>query len=609
MRSSRLLLTIALDFRSTMSLQSQIRQGIIEAILGGALPPDRRIPSSRALARQLSIARNTVVLAYQQLVVEGYLLARPRSGLLVNGELLKNRRRLEHVGGPVNALAASEWRKRFRSTLEDKRVYRYPPGWQKYPYPFIEGRFDRSLFPIAEWREATRLALGVREVQHWATDTGEADDLLLIEQIRTKVLPRRGIAARPDEILITLGTQHALHLVSELFADRGVIVAMEDPGNIGLHDLLTRRGVPLVLQPVDEDGLVVDERLDKANLIYVTPSHQRPTGATLSTERRIALLNKAVENDTIVIEDDFDCETNYQDDDYPALKGMSGGERVIYVASLSRSLAPGLRLGFLVAPADVVAEARRLRSLTSRAPPLNNQRTAALFLSLGHYDTTMLRLGRIFRDRLLALRDALNHYLPQSIVVPAARSGTSYWIRGPESLDAEDLARAAEAHGVLIEPVAHYHQAGNGPRNAFRMSVTAIPAERIRDGVATLTSLMVGMRAPEIPHVDPHAHGWLKGDELRRAMQGATLLYKTVYSEPCTIELRPDGRMEGRAGYAGEDLDQGRWWVEGEFWCRQWDSWAYAEISKFRVRLESGKVRWFNENGRLIDSAVFVENA
>lgn len=592
------------------TLQRRIREKLLDGIASGIYPAGRRLPSSRKLAKQLGVARNTVVLVYQQLVAEGHLIARERSGIYVNEEVARRRLHEARVGGPAAPQSVTAWAHRFRGRVHEPDAWRYPPDWQKYPFPFIEGRFDRSLFPVSEWREATRIALGLKEIEQWSTDMGEVDDPLLIEQIRTKVLPRRGITARADEILITLGTQQALDLVTELFVDRTTQVAIEEPGNPAMQALLAVRNAPVSHQPVDEDGILVDDRLDKCRLVYVTPSHQRPTAATLSVGRRRALLERAAAQDFVILEDDFECETNYLDDAFPALRGMPGGERVIYVGSLSRVLSPGLRLGFLVAAPEVVNEARRLRGLTTRHPPLNNQRTAALFLSLGHYDTTVLRLGRIFRERLIALRDALNHYRPHSIAIPPVRGGTTYWVRGPEGLDARDLARQAEARGVLVEPVGHYYAAGNGPKNVFRMGITGIPIERIRDGVAVLTDVIRTMTGGDIPHLDVRKRRWMKGPELRRKLAGATLLYKTVYGDPCTIELHEDGAMIGRAGYANEDRDSGRWWIEDDLWCRQWQAWAYGEISRLYTRIDGDRIQWFRAEGpsagRLVDSAVYI---
>jgi GntR family transcriptional regulator/MocR family aminotransferase len=596
---------LRIDSSSDLNLQRQIRQQLVDAIASGGFVSGRRLPSSRQLARQLGVARNTVVLACQQLIAEGHLLARERSGLYVNDEIVKGLALSVRVVNPAADAASNlDWSARIKTPAAAADGWRFPPDWQKYPFPFVEGRFDRSLYPIVEWREATRLALGVRQVEEWSTDTGDADDPKLVQEICGKVLPRRGIRARPDQVLLTGGAQEALHLLTELLVERDTKVGVEEPGNIAMLQLLGRRGAELVHLPVDENGLVVGSGLDDCEILYVTPSHQRPTAATLSMARRAELLAKARARDSVIIEDDFECETNYLDDAYPALRSLAGGERVIYVADLSRALAPGLRLGFIVASPEIVAEARALRALTSRQPPLSVQRTAALFFSLGHYDKTMLRLGRVFRERMIALRDALNHYLPQSIAIAPVRGGTTFWVRGPEGLDARDLARSAETRGVLIEPVSHYYAGTAAPANVFRMSVTGIAEGKIRQGVATLAELIREMSAGK--WLDPRKSKWLGPRELRKLIPGATFLYKTVYGEPCTIELQRNGEMVGRAGYANEDHDRGRWWIEDGLWCRQWQTWAYGEVSKYRTHIEGDRIQWFNAQGRLIDSAIFV---
>jgi GntR family transcriptional regulator/MocR family aminotransferase len=600
-------LALRIDSGADLGLQRQIRQQLVDAIAGGVFAPSQKLPSSRDLARQLGVARNTVVLACQQLIAEGHLISRERSGLYVNEEMVKGLALSQLVAKPPDEPGSRlQWRDRIKAPVVATEAYRCPPDWQKFPFPFVEGRFEQSLYPVVEWREATRLALGVRQVQQWSSDAGDIDDPVLIREICEKVLPRRGIKARPDQVLLTAGTQETLHLLTELLVEPDMKIGIEEPGNLTLLPLLNRRGAVARHFPVDEDGLLISPGFGDCEIIYVTPSHQRPTGATLSMSRRVALLDLAQQHDFLVIEDDFECETNYLDETYPALRSLPGGERVIYVADLSRALAPGVRMGFLVAPPEIIHEARALRALMARQPPPGLQRAAALFFSLGHYDKTMLRLGRIFRERMTALRDALNHYLPQAVAIPPMRGGTAFWVRGPEGLDARDLARAAEARGVLIEPVGHYYADTAAPPNAFRLSVTGIPADKIRPGMVTLSDLIHEMSAGKHLWLDPLETKLLTQSELRKVIPGATLLYKTVYGDPCTIELQRNGEMIGRAGYANEDQDRGRWWIEDGKWCRQWQNWAYGEASKYRTQIRGDRIQWFNEKGRLVDSAVFV---
>ena len=185
---------------------------------------------------------------------------------------------------------------------------------------------------------------------------------------------------------------------------------------------MNRRGAPIVHQAIDGEGLCVDSTLDGCRIVYVTPSHQAATGVTMSLARRRALLEKAAQRDMLIIEDDFDCESNYKGYPHPALRGMDRENRVIYVSCLSKVLAPGLRLGFMVAAPELIAEARKLRRLMVSQPPRNNQRAMAHFIRLGHYEAFTRRLHETFRRRWDALRGALN-FLPAAMGGACPESG------------------------------------------------------------------------------------------------------------------------------------------------------------------------------------------
>jgi len=594
---------IYLDPESKLNLQKQIRQKLVDGILNSAFPPGTKLPSSRKLADQLKVARNTVVLAYQQLVAEGYLVSRHRSGIFVNQEILETR--VGHSGdnSPERVVENAVWRKRIKALAEASRSTVDPPNWRQYPYPFIDGKFDSSLFPIAEWREASRLALSVGDVGDWSTGSGDADDDLLIEEIRTKILTRRGIQARPDEILITMGTQNSLYLITQLLADKTVTACVEEPGNSKMRELLLQKGASTVPQPVDDDGILVDESLNNCDLVYVTPSHQIPTAVSMSLARRQALVKAAEENDFVIIEDDYECETNYLDHPQPALRSIDNNGRVIYVASFSKVLASGIRLGYIVANAPFIKRARQLRRTMLNHPPLNNQRTAAFFLSLGHYDSLMLRLGRVFRERRMALRDALNDMRGIPMEISPEVGGTTYWVRTPREFNIKSLTEEAARRGILVEPVDHYYAVSKNAENCFRMGVTSLPVENIRPGVARLVKLIRALAKGQVEHLSTSSGKWLTGSELRRTMSGATFLYREVYGVPTTIDLHPDGSMSGRRGFANEESDTGRWWVDGDRWHRKWKHWVYGEETAYYVVIDVDKIKWFNGDRQIVDSS------
>jgi len=594
---------IYLDPDSKLNLQSQIRQKLVDAILSGAFPESSKLPSSRKLAEQLGVARNTVVLAYEQLIEENYLESRQRSGIFVNHHILVGR--VGFHGKPsATKVQDPHWFKRIRLNTQLENQFHWPSDWQKYPFPFIDGHFDSSLYPAAQWREASRLALGTRIIDEGEGDDGHADDPALIEEIRTKMLPRRGITAAADEILITLGGQNTLYLLSRLLIDRTTAVALEEPGNPKMRQLLNMAGAKIINCPVDEHGMVINNRLNAAQVIYVTPSHQIPTAVTMPNQRRRGLLRQASKLNQLIIEDDLEHENNYLGQPHPALRGMDKDNRVIYVSALPKVLAPGLRIGFIVAAPELIRQARHLRQIMLGRPGIITQRTAAFFLSLGHYDSFMARLYKIMGQRWQALRQALNHYLRDIEIELPTQGGTSLWVECPAEIAVDMLITEAAKRGILVEPDRHYYSKQQHPGSYFRLGVTSIPEENIREGVNQLTRLIRELCADQIQYMDTDDPTLLGAEELRAVMSDVTITTSTFYSDPCSIELHADGSMTGRSGHADEDCDTGTWWLEEDVWCRQWEVWGYGDVSKLRVSLDGDHIRWWRPGGRLVDSGI-----
>jgi GntR family transcriptional regulator / MocR family aminotransferase len=592
---------IYLDPGSPLSLQNQIREKLVELIVSGAVPPGTRLPSTRGLAEQLGVSRNTVVLAYQQLLDEGFLLARERSGIYPNPVMQPQRMAgTEPAQGERGAI---DWTRRIQVAPGTRGPLALPDPARLAGDSFLDGSVDPSLYPMSEWREVSRLALASREIREWSARSRDLDDPMLIEQIRSRILPRRGIIAAPEQILITVGAQQALWLLVQLLVRPGVRVGVEEPGYPDFRALLALRGAAIAHLPVDAEGLVVDEAVDSCEVLYLTPSHQVPTAVTMPNERRQRLLDKAAAHGIVLIEDDADSERNYLGQPHPALRAMDRHSCVLYVSSLSKVLAPWLRLGFLVAPRELIEEARELRRLTVRHPPPHDQRAAALFMALGHYDAMLAQLGQVFRERWIALRDALNYHLQRSVVTAPATGGTSCWVQGPPELDAVQLMADAARGGVHIEPVDRYYAAEVHPRNCFRMSVRGIRVERIRPAVVKLADLVRVQDAGLAERLDNCVGERLRGEEIRRRLSGRTIHLETVYGDPCTIDLLPDGRMVGRSGFADEDRDTGRWWVDGDLWFRQWQSWAYGDAVGYYTVLDGCAIKWFNPDGRLYNMA------
>lgn len=471
------------------SLQSRIREMLVRAILDGHLPAGAPLPSGRKLAQQLHVARNTVVQVYQHLVDEGFLVSRERSGYFVNGDILKGR-----VSSSPSVLDEGDtdialWRNRFRFRPSQQRNNNKPGDWQRFAYPFVYGQFDPALFPVADWRECSRDATSRASINAWASDSIDQDNRELIEQIHTRVLPRRGVWAHPDEILITLGAQQSLYLLADLLVTPSTTVGMENPGYTDARNIFLSRTERVNLLEVDADGLRLGKAVDQCDGLFVTPSHQFPTTVTMSRERRVALLEAARVQDFFVIEDDYESELNFIGEPTPALKSLDSEGLVIYVGSLSKTLAPGLRMGFMVGPKELIREARALRRLMMRHPPANNQLIVARFLRRGYHDSLVRRLGHALRDRWQIMTTSLQTHLPNTATIPTF-GGSSFWVRGPDNLDARELQKEAAAHGILFEAGDIFFGEKTPPKNFFRLGFSSITANRIDSGIDQLAKLV-----------------------------------------------------------------------------------------------------------------------
>lgn len=459
-------------------LQAQIRETTVSSILSGAILPGARMPSSRGLAEYLKVSRLTVTLAYQELVSQGYLEVRSRSAYHVAASPPISR---PHLAFPETRHTEIDWSSKLLPRFNIAKTIRKPLDWRSYRYPFLYGQMDQTLFDIAAWRDCSRRALAREDFILMAGDFAATDDIELVNYIRSRTLPSRGIRAESDEILVTVGAQNALWIISHLLLNKSSHVVCENPGHPDISATLQLTGAKITAVDVDEGGLPPELLPQGIDAVFVTPSHQSPTAATMPRARRIALLEAAAERDFVIVEDDYEFEMSFLQPPTPALKSLDQAGRVLYVGSFSKSLFPGLRLGYLVAPAAVICEARALRALILRHPPGHLQRTAAYFLGLGHYDAVIHRMRIEYHKRHIVMIDALKRER-LAVAGKSAFGGTAFWIKGPNDMDADKLQDNLREDGVLIESGSPFFCEDKICR-FFRIAYSSIPLNRISDGV------------------------------------------------------------------------------------------------------------------------------
>ncbi len=471
------------------SLKSQLRQSLVTAILDGEISPDKQLPSSRGLARQLGVARNTVVCVYQHLLEDGYLIAQERRGYFVNPAFVDHR--TSRIPQPIACGSASpNWNQRIKTrfALQSGGAPALR-DFRGFDYSFAIGQMDPTLFPTNAWHDCCRQSLETRAIKNWMPDSVDRDDPLLLEQIQRRLLPSHGVWVNEDQILVTMGAQNALYLLATLLINTGERVGFEDPGDPDSRNILERGHCEIVPLPVDAEGLIVDERINKCGLVYCTPSNQAPTSATLSLERRQELLRRARKYDVLIVESEFEGELNCSSSVLPALKSLDTDDRVIYVGTLSRTLTPGLRLGYIVGPSTLIDEVRALRRLMMRHPPGNNQNAVGRFLALGHHDSFLSRLSLFNQERRVAMDAALRKYLPYCSVFPA-NSGSAFWLKLPKHVTADELVRVAKENGILVTSGDSYFLEPSVERAYLRLGFSSIPIHKIPAGIHKLANLI-----------------------------------------------------------------------------------------------------------------------
>lgn len=459
------------------TLQGQLRDMVVQGVLDGFFQPEQALPSSRLLAQSLGLSRTTVSLALQALTDQGFLTAKPRSGYIVSSGALTSVARQTSVphtakGEGVSPPQAPDlWQHRLHLKPSTQHNIEKPLDWQQQPYPFVYGQFDATLFPFRNWRRCVLETIEARSVRAWAPDHIDRDDAQLVEQIHSRLLPARGIWVERDQILVTSGAQQGLFLLAQLLMGPTTHVGVEVPGYPDARNNFALRTQHLHDLDVDEHGLVMNQHMDGCDYVFVTPSHQCPTTVTLSLARRSELLARASREDFVVIEDDHESELNFARRPTPALKSLDTEQRVIYLGSLSKTLAHGLRLGFIVASAPLIKEVRALRRLMMRHVSSNNQRAAASFVAHGFHESHVRNLIARYRER-------------------AARGGSALWVTGPDTLDTLKLAQDLYRVGVVVEPGAFFYPTSPNHCASMRLGYSSIATERIEPGVQAMAAVL-----------------------------------------------------------------------------------------------------------------------
>ena len=445
-----------LGAQDALPLHRQLYEALRRAMLDGKLGPGERLPSSRDLAQDLELSRNTVVAAINQLSVEGYLVSRVGSGTYVNDSVPRATPG-RHPGSTGARTPAPAPRMSARGEALSSRFC----ATELEVQPFTPGIADFSAFPLTLWQrlQNKHWRMTYPDMLDYATSGGYAP---LRRAIADYLRVFRSVQLDADQVIVTTGTQQSLELCARLLADHGDTVWVEDPAYWGAAKAFMASGLSLHPVSVDDEGIrptAADDAMPP-RLIYLTPSHQYPTGAVMSLPRRHQLLSTARTHNAWVLEDDYDSEYRFSGPPISSLEGLDADGRVLYMGTFSKVLYPGIKLGYLVVPKPLVASFRQAHYDLNRPGQMPLQAALAEFMEMGHFSSALRRARQSYGERRQCLLEALRPVLAptgqEGPFISGAEQGLHLCLRLPPQTDDQELVQRLKQQGLTVRPLSAY---------------------------------------------------------------------------------------------------------------------------------------------------------
>lgn len=482
------LLHVSLEPDGVGPLFHQIYLRLREAIVANTLAPGSKLPSSRQLALRLKVSRTSVVSAYDQLVAEGYAVGREGSGTYVADDVpaaIVSPASRAHAAAPPATHRISDTGARYAGFAAGIDI----PG----AVPFSPGCCSLDARTVEAWRRIGVAQMRVFDPAQlaYADPSGDAG---LRRQITEYLRAARAVTCEPDQVIVLSGAQQAIDLSIRTLLNPGDPVWVEDPGYLATRAALAAAGAHLVPVPVDEGGLDVGAGIAAApgaRAVYITPSHQYPTGAVMSMARRLELLAWAARTGGWIIEDDYDSEFRYAGPPLASLQGLDQAGCVVYVGTLSKVLFPGIRLGFAVVPPALVDAFRGARFLSDRSPPSLPQMMAAQFMRQGQLTAHIRRMRQHYRAARDVLVDAITRHLGDLVEVEVPDCGIQLVLHFRPSVPLSDVAvsEAARRRGLVVKPVSPLYMAA-APRQGLVLGYSGFDPHRLRAAAVELAGIV-----------------------------------------------------------------------------------------------------------------------
>jgi GntR family transcriptional regulator / MocR family aminotransferase len=469
---------IVLNRSSSEPLHRQIYEEWRHGILSGRFRHAERVPSTRELSTALAVSRSTVTQAYDQLIAEGYLETSLGSGTFVCRELPDELLRAQQKQVSKPQQPPDVRLSRYGAGLQDDFSYNPPPAGFIH---FTQWRPDLALFPLAIWRKLLmrRMRCAVPELFDYSDQSAGYEPLR--KEIAAYVARSRAVQCTSEQVVIVNGSAQGIDLCARLLLEPGDEIAIENPGYHGAHRIFAGYGARLRPARIDENGIVIGDLGKKARLVYVTPSHQFPTGVAMSLARRLELIEWSRRHKAVLIEDDYDSEYRYSGPPLPSLQGLATDVAVIYIGTFSKVMFPSLRIGYVIAPPGLASRVRRAKWLADRHTPVPDQAALADFIAEGHLERHIRRMRRVYAERRQALVESLDRYFGDRARIRGDAAGMHVLVRFQD----EKIAEKAVTVKVQLFSSAFCYLT-QAPPGEFTLGFSSIGQRTIREGIRRL---------------------------------------------------------------------------------------------------------------------------
>lgn len=464
---------VRLDSDSSIPLYLQIYEQLKEDIISEQFSQGSKLPSTRSLSTTLNVSRNTVESAYLQLCLEGYIESKPGSGFIIQ---------------KLDTLMISKLKRDIPNNFDEYTKELPKVNSTLHKYNFSYGNISATNFPFSIWRKISNKCvstLTAKEMTSYSSSKGERD--LQIEIIKY-LNKSRGFSCNPEQVIISAGMEYGLSLLCQLFRQDFNQIALEEPGHIGARNVFINNGYNVIPIKLEADGIDINQlENSSARIIYVTPSHQFPTGLVMPIQKRLKLLDWAMRKNGIIIEDDYDSELRYNSRPIPSIQSVATKENVVYIGTFSKALSPSLRINYMIIPQEWLEKYDEIFSTYQTPVPLIQQKIIQQFMYLGHFDSHLRKICLAYKRKYDILIHTINEVMGDKVIIHGKNAGLHILLEFKNGLSEDEIIIRAKKYGVIVNSVSIFWiKPQNYSNNMIMLGFGEIPEDDIIQGIKTL---------------------------------------------------------------------------------------------------------------------------